>query len=252
MHCRPQPATNSLKPAAVQRKAISSVQKSPTAPPAYRPEQKRIAPALVRRSLTKSVAQPKVSLIQRQVAAGSVVQRAEYRHLNEEGLLPQDTEDLSGFAQQFNRAYTGEPETRHTQAVTLDGNDRMMMFTQRWMAKMEDVVLPDPIELKDDDIWIGDQDNDENIHAEMLAISCYLTGDAERPTFMGVSKPVCARCSVVLNYFNIAHYSDGSITKNWTSPWRHANQYPPLALRGRIPEIVRKGVVHNYKHSDFR
>jgi len=252
MHCRPQPATNSLKPATVQYKAISPVRKPPTAPPVYRPEQKRVAPALVGRSLTNSVAQPKAFAIQRHIGSRSVVQRAEYRHLNAEGLLPQDTEDLTGFAQQFNRAYTGQPESRHTQAVTVDENDRMMMFTQRWMSQMEDVVLPDPIELKDNDIWIGDQEDDENIHAEMLAISCYLTGDAEMPKHMGVSKPVCARCSVVLNYFRIAHYSDGSITKNWTSPWRHANQYPPLALKGRIPEIVRKGVVHDYKDSDFR
>jgi OTT_1508-like deaminase len=217
--------------------------------PVNRTEQKRVGPALMRRNPTNNVAQRKAPAIQRHVGSRSVVQRAEY--LDEEGLLPQVTEELNDMARQFNRAYTGNPESRHTQAVAMDEDDGMMMYTQRWMAKMGEVSFADPIEFKDNEIVIGDQKNDENIHAEMLAISWYLQGKAGKPAHMGVNKPVCARCSVVLNYFNVAHYSDGDITKNWTSPWRHANQHPPNALKGRIPEIVRKGVVHNYDDADW-
>ncbi|HWU90891.1 MAG TPA: DUF4157 domain-containing protein, partial [Kofleriaceae bacterium] len=171
---------------------------------------------------------------------------------DEEGLLPGDAEDLNSLAEQFNMAYTGALESRHTQAITLDAKFNMKLFTQRWMSAMGGVALPEPLDLKDADIVIGDQKLDENIHAEMLAISWYLQGKAERPVQIGVSKPVCARCSVVLSYFKIPHQTDGVKTQNWTSPWRHAELYPPKALKGQIPEIVRKGKEHLYAASDWR
>ncbi len=174
-------------------------------------------------------------------------------YFDEEGLLPRDAEYLNRLAEEFNKAHTGELETRHTQAVAVDEKHNIKLFTQRWMSSMADVALPDPIELRDEDIVIGDQAKiDENIHAEMLAISWYLQGKTGMLTQIGVSKPVCARCSVVLNYFKIPHQTDGALTKNWVSPWRHAEQYPPKALKGKIPEIVRNGKVYPYADTDWR
>ena len=193
------------------------------------------------------------------IGSRSVVQRAQQpplppqrQFLDAEGLLPRQAEELEEIARRFNMAATGLPETRHTQAVTIDEEARIMLFTQRYLTPMADVSLPDPIELEDDDYVIGDQRVDENIHSEMLAISRYLTGHSNLPQYIGVSQEICGRCSVVLTYFRIPHFSDGHLTQNWVSPWRHANQHPPRALQGRIPEIVRKGRVYNYDAGDWR
>lgn len=181
-----------------------------------------------------------------------VVQRMNDEFLDEEGLLPETSEYLNSVAQDFNRAYSGQLESRHTQAVTVDQDSNMFLFTQRYMAEMGNVALVDPLEIPDNSCVIGDQKDDENIHAEMLAISWYLQGHAKLPVHMGISKPVCARCSVVLTHYRIAHYSDGALTKNWTSPWRHANLYPPLALKGRIPEAVKRGKIYQYDDDDWK
>ena len=117
---------------------------------------------------------------------------------------------------------------------------------------MEDVGSSEAVEMEDDDYVIGDQRGDENIHAEMLAISWYLQDKAKLPVGIGVSKPVCARCSAVLTYFGIAHKTDGSKTRNWVSPWRHANQYPPKKLKGKIPEIVKRGKEYPYAEKDWK
>lgn len=181
-----------------------------------------------------------------------VVQRMNDEFLDEEGLLPENSEYLNSVAEDFNRAYSGSLESRHTQAVTVDQDSNMFLFTQRYMKEMGNVSLFDPLEIPDDSCVIGDQKDDENIHAEMLAISWYLQGKAKLPVHMGISKPVCARCSVVLTHYGIAHRSDGALTKNWTSPWRHAEKYPPLALKGRIPEAVKKGKTYPYDDSDWK
>jgi hypothetical protein len=175
--------------------------------------------------------------------------------LDEEGALPEqmEWEDLSEIAREHNKAATGELESRHTQAVTLDKDGRMMFYTQRWLSPMGEVKVPVGFDMEDKDYVIGDcRKNDENIHAEMLAISWYLQGKAERPVHIGVSKPVCARCSVVLSYFKIAHHTDHAVTKNWTSPWRHAELYPPKALKGKIPEIVKSSRVTEYGEDDWK
>ena len=175
----------------------------------------------------------------------------EAEYLNEEGLLPQATEELTGFAQQFNMAYSGQLESRHTQAVTMDENDRMVMFTQRWMSKMDDVTLPDPIELGGEDIVIGDNlKKDENIHAEMLAISWYLQGKHGKPQSMGVSQLVCARCSVVLKYFNIALHRWPPDENCLSAASRQ--RYPPKALQGKIPEKVKNNKEYPYDDTDWR
>lgn len=181
-----------------------------------------------------------------------VVQRMNDEFLDEEGLLPETSEYLNSVAQDFNRAYSGQLESRHTQAVTVDQDSNMFLFTQRYMKEMGNVGLIDPLEIPDNSCVIGDQKDDENIHAEMLAISWYLQGHAKLPVHMGISKPVCARCSVVLTHYRIAHYSDGALTKNWTSPWRHANLDPPLALKGRIPEAVKRGKIYPYDDDDWK
>lgn len=247
----------------VQPKMISPARKLPTTPPVFRPGHKPTVPAAVVSNRPPAVAQAKASPLRPPIPmtrSHSVVQRAAKKaepytmDLDEEGLLPQESEELCDMAKKFNMASRpdGKLESRHTQAVTLDEDMRIMMFTQRWLAPMGEVGLPDPIEMKDEDYVIGDQRDDENIHAEMLAISWYLQGKAKLPQHMGVSKPVCARCSVVLQYFDIAHFSDGTKTKNWTSPWRHANQHPPIALKGRIPEIVRRSKEYPYKEKDWQ
>lgn len=251
----------------VQPKAVLPLRKPPTPPPVYRPEQKSAA-VLQGKSRTHGVAQAKISPLQRQPginASRAVVQRAAAKaapkkfaytdqDLDEEGSVPgqMDWEDLSGFARDYNSAASGDLESRHTQAVALDAKGHMMMYTQRWLSPMGEVPLPDVFDLEDKDHVIGDHWSDENIHAEMLAISWYLQGQAEKPVKIGVSKAVCARCSVVLSYFEIAHFTDGTVTKNWTSPWRHAGKAPPLALKGKIPSIVKNKKETPYKDADWK
>jgi nucleic acid/nucleotide deaminase of polymorphic system toxin len=267
VQARPPVAPPAYRPDAklsIQPKANSPLRKLPTPPPVYRPEQKS-APVLQGKSRTVGVAQTRV--LQRQIAGAasrSVIQRAKAaakkfayddNDLDEEGALPQqmEWEDLSEIAREHNKAATGELESRHTQAVTLDKDGRMMFYTQRWLSPMGEVKVPEGFDLEDKDYVIGDcRKNDENIHAEMLAISWYLQGKAERPVHIGVSKPVCARCSVVLSYFKIAHHTDHAVTKNWTSPWRHAELYPPKALKGKIPEIVKSSRVTEYGEDDWK
>lgn len=262
---RPPVAPSAYRPDAklsIQPKVNSPQRKSPVPPPPYRPEQKS-APVLQGKIPAVGVAQPRLRVLQRQIA-GAVVQRAKAapkkfayddNDLDEEGALPgqMEWEDLSDIAREHNKAATGELESRHTQAVALDKDGRMTFYTQRWLSPMGEVKVPEGFDLEDKDYVIGDcRKNDENIHAEMLAISWYLQGKAERPVHIGVSKPVCARCSVVLNYFKIAHHTDKSVTKNWTSPWRHAELYPPKALKGKIPEIVKSSRVTEYSEDDWK
>jgi OTT_1508-like deaminase len=213
---------------------------------------------------THGVANSKVPVLQRQISvplSRSVVQRAERKFaftkedLNEDGLLTEamEWEDLSEIAIDLNKAASPEglQDGRHVQAVTLEEGGHMKVFTQKWATKMGDVIIPDVFGMEDKD-YVKRNKKDNHLHAEMLAISSFLQGKAKLPEFIGVSKPVCARCSVVLDYFKIAHFTDGNITDNWVSPWYHAKKNPPKALKGKIPKTVRDERVFLYKEADWR
>lgn len=192
----------------------------------------------------------------------SVVQRAEERKFafTEEDIDPENAvlpeamewEELSGIAQSLNKAASEDDQLdgRHVQAVTLDKGGRIMVFTQKWRTAMGDVQVPQIFEPEDKDYVVRNK-KDNHLHAEMLAISSYLQGHAKLPQYIGVSKPVCARCSAVLTFFKIPHYTDGDLTDSWISPWHHAKQKPPVALKGKIPKTVRKKRIFPYKEGEW-
>src|SRR4030095_2339665 len=97
----------------VQSKAILQLRKPPTAPPVYRPEQKRIAqPKMASTAPMHSSPKTHRRCHTPSKVGHSVVQRMQGEYFNEEGLLPQITEELGEFAQQFNMSYSGKLERR--------------------------------------------------------------------------------------------------------------------------------------------
>jgi hypothetical protein len=132
---------------------------------------------------------------------------------------------LAEYARQVNQA-NGKPDSRNTQALgRVDGD--VEMFTQRSYNTHEEQL--DAIHTQTggrvsvQTTHIADNKEDEGIHAEMLLVSEWLLGEIGRPSSVGASQPVCARCARVLTILGISHpQTDGHVTKNWVHPIRHA------------------------------
>ncbi len=133
---------------------------------------------------------------------------------------------LSDMADEVNQARSGEADSRNTQAVTRSNSGTFTVFTQREYNVFDETLtnLEQQHNITLDNRVIGDnRRDDEGIHAEMLAISQWLSGAISKPKLMGVSQPVCGRCAAVLDIFNIQYCPvGGQMTKNWVHPIRHA------------------------------
>lgn len=146
-------------------------------------------------------------------------------------------------AKYINASYSGEAESRNTQAVALYGGKTGTLFTQREYRSFDSAIVE--VETKYgitiDERVIGDQKDDEGVHAEMLAVSWWLQGKTEKPTFLAVSQGVCARCEAVLKALGIKYDpAGGHYTANWVHPYRHAGMEPKGAL-AKLPQKVTKG-----------
>ena len=145
-------------------------------------------------------------------------------------------------AEYINTSYSGEAESRNTQAVALYGGKKGTLFTQREYSSFDQAIVhvEKKYGIKIDDRVIADQKDDEGIHAEMLAVSWWLQGHTKKPTFLGVSQGVCARCEAVLTILGITYEpSGGHYTANWVHPYRHAGMTPKGKL-AKLPQKVTK------------
>ncbi|WP_437633913.1 hypothetical protein [Sorangium sp. So ce854] len=157
-------------------------------------------------------------------------------------------QELDDMAERLNLAIHGDGrfESRNVQAVVQTDDGTYIIFTQREYNAFDEAIQG--IEARHgitiDDRVIGDNPReDENIHAEMLAVSWWLQGRIGDFNRIGVSRAVCARCAAVLAHYGIQHRpTDGAMTQNWVHPYRHADLDPdemPAALRA-IPQKVTK------------
>lgn len=148
-------------------------------------------------------------------------------------------QDASDMAELINASYSGEAESRNTQAVALYAGKKGILFTQREYGTFDEAIVEveKKYGVKIDDRVIADQRDDEGVHAEMLAVSWWLQGHTTKPKFLGVSQGVCARCEAVLNLLGIPYEpSGGHYTSNWVHPYRHAGMVP----KGKLAELPQK------------
>jgi hypothetical protein len=169
--------------------------------------------------------------------------------------------DASAIALRVNSAPSGNPDSRHTQAIVRT-NSATRLFTQREYNAFDGAITQAEQDygVQINERVIGDNPRvDEHIHAEMLAVSTWFTGGSSKPVVIGVSQTVCARCASVLDLLGIDHAptdENAGNTRNWVHPLRHAEIYAydnlPEAVRNDVtaahfttlvsyPEIVRRG-----------
>ncbi|XXY54966.1 hypothetical protein WME91_27925 [Sorangium sp. So ce269] len=158
-------------------------------------------------------------------------------------------QQLDGMAETLNLAIHGDGrlESRNVQAVVQTDDGTYIIFTQREYNAFDEAIegIESRHRIKIDDRVIGDNPrDDENIHAEMLAVSWWLQGHIRAFNRIGVSRAVCARCAAVLAHYGIQHRpTDNAMTQNWVHPYRHADLDPdgmPGALKA-LPQKVTKG-----------
>lgn len=153
----------------------------------------------------------------------------------------QRSQTLSDIAKYINQSATGVADSRHTQAlVRTNSADRLV--TQREYSSFDDAILEmeETHDIVIKERIIGDTKDDEGIHAEMLAVSCWLDGETSKPTSIGISKPACWRCGKVLTALGIPYKpaTDDLETKNWVHPFRHA-EASWQAIDAKITQKVR-------------
>ncbi|WP_437306017.1 hypothetical protein [Sorangium sp. So ce388] len=158
-------------------------------------------------------------------------------------------QQLDGMAETLNLAIHGDGrlESRNVQAVVQTDDGTYIIFTQREYKAFDEAIedIEGRHDITIDDRVIGDNPReDENIHAEMLAVSWWLQGHIPAFNRIGVSRAVCARCAAVLDHYGIQHRpTDNAMTQNWVHPYRHADLDPagmPGGLRA-LPQKVTKG-----------
>ncbi|MGK3988318.1 hypothetical protein WME99_35075 [Sorangium sp. So ce136] len=158
-------------------------------------------------------------------------------------------QQLDGMAETLNLAIHGDGrlESRNVQAVVQTDDGTYVIFTQREYRSFDEAIegIEGRHRITIDDRIIGDNPReDENIHAEMLAVSWWLQGHIRAFNRIGVSRAVCARCAAVLAHYGIQHRpTDNAMTQNWVHPYRHADLDPdgmPGALKA-LPQKVTKG-----------
>ncbi|WP_437755234.1 hypothetical protein [Sorangium sp. So ce1389] len=158
-------------------------------------------------------------------------------------------QQLDGMAETLNLAIHGDGrlESRNVQAVVQTDDGTYVIFTQREYRSFDEAIegIEGRHRITIDDRIIGDNPReDENIHAEMLAVSWWLQGQIGAFNRIGVSRAVCARCAAVLAHYGIQHRpTDSAMTQNWVHPYRHADLDPsgmPGPLRA-LPQKVTKG-----------
>lgn len=248
----------------------------PAAPPVYRPQptpaclQPKLAPGIDK---TRPAAAPRSPLTPRPTAPHTVVpqrvlqakpartaapaalprviQRMKDASSSDEEDLPTPMSpsslELYGHAEEINKARTGSPETRNTQAIAQYPSGTNTLHTQRWYSQMEETMHSHGSLVLDEGVQVCDGKDDDNIHAEMLIISNWLKGETEKPKRIGVSKPVCKRCSAVLQYYKISHRSDNALTKNWNHPYNHAGKGKPPGALALLPALVNKSVEYDWE-----
>ncbi|XYH97287.1 hypothetical protein ACMHYB_57610 [Sorangium sp. So ce1128] len=158
-------------------------------------------------------------------------------------------QQLDGMAETLNLAIHGDGrlESRNVQAVVQTDDGTYVIFTQREYRSFDEAIkgIEGRHRITIDERIIGDNPrNDQNIHAEMLAVSWWLQGHIRAFNRIGVSRAVCARCAAVLAHYGIQHRpTDSAMTQNWVHPYRHADLDPsgmPGPLRA-LPQKVTKG-----------
>ncbi|WP_438006541.1 hypothetical protein WME89_49555 [Sorangium sp. So ce321] len=158
-------------------------------------------------------------------------------------------QQLDGMAETLNLAIHGDGrlESRNVQAVVQTDDGTYVIFTQREYRSFDEAIegIEGRHRITIDDRIIGDNPReDENIHAEMLAVSWWLQGHIRAFNRIGVSRAVCARCAAVLAHYGIQHRpTDSAMTQNWVHPYRHAD-LDPSGMAGplrALPQKVTKG-----------
>lgn len=276
---RPQP-----KPAAAQLKtstrplhtsAPKAAPARPNAPPVYRPQptpaclQPKLAPGI---NKARPAASPRAALTPRPTAPHTVapqrvlqakpartaapaalprvIQRMKDASSSDEDEpktpLSPSTLELYDHAEEINKARTGSAETRNTQAIAQYPSGTNTLHTQRWYSQMEGTMHGHESLVLDEGVQVCDSKGDDNVHAEMLIISNWLKGETDKPKRIGVSKPVCGRCSAVLQYYKISHRTDNALTKNWNHPYNHANLGKPPGALALLPALVNKSIEYGW------
>src|SRR5207253_508954 len=162
--------------------------------------------------------------------------------------LTANADNLDVLAEELNKAYNGEPMSQNVQAIVETTAGEYVVFVQREYKQYDEVLLDIATctGKKIDQRVIGDQRDDESIHAEMLAVSWRIQRKIPGIRRIGISRPACSRCSAILRALGIPHRSDHAVTQSWVHPCRHAgigeiDDFPLLYLPLRaLPQKVYK------------
>jgi hypothetical protein len=158
---------------------------------------------------------------------GGTIQKMEYNSLSD---VSKAISGLSGYRETATFSFV-----LHDAPNQNANGSEWSVFGQRYYTNVDDdmgVILGEIGAPLDTPYTYPDANDESNIHAEMLAVSEWLRGNAPKPWTVGASRPVCLYCERVLNHLqiNIDGELMGVPTKNWVSPYLNADKPKPIGL----------------------